>query len=147
MEERWLVIEENPKYKVSNLGNVMGPKGLRKPVPINTYGHVAICWRHNGKIVQRYVHRLVLHYFVGPCPEGQEVLHLDGDPSNNQLENLTYGTHLQNSLDGKQTKLTEDDVRLIRSGNYYQWELCDHLGISGSSVYNIQTRRSHKHIM
>ena len=147
MEERWVVIDENPKYKVSNLGNVIGPQGLRKPTPINSYGHLAICWRQGSKLIQRYVHRLVLYYFVGPCPEGQEVLHLDGDPSNNQLENLTYGTHLQNSIESRCTKLTEDDVRLIRSGNYYRWELADHLGVSGVTIFNVRTRKSHKHIM
>ena len=61
MEEEWRVVEENPKYKVSNLGNVMGPKGILKPTVNNTYGHLAINWRGPNSIcIKRYVHTLVL---------------------------------------------------------------------------------------
>lgn len=38
------------------------------------------------------IHRLVLQAFVGPCPEGMEARHLNGDPSDNRLENLCWGT-------------------------------------------------------
>lgn len=37
--------------------------------------------------------------FVGPRPEGLEVRHLDGDPSNNVLSNLTYGTRSDQRMD------------------------------------------------
>ena len=36
--------------------------------------------------------------FVGPRPEGNEVLHLNGNPSDNRLENLKYGTRRENIL-------------------------------------------------
>ncbi len=49
------------------------------------------------------VHRLVAAAFLGPCPEGQEVRHLDGDPQNNRAENLAYGTRTENILDVYQT--------------------------------------------
>lgn len=42
------------------------------------------------------VHRAVLLTFRGPCPEGEECLHLDDIPFNNYLSNLKYGTHLEN---------------------------------------------------
>lgn len=45
------------------------------------------------------VHRIVLAAFVGPCPEGHEALHRDGNPSNNRLENLRWGTSLENMAD------------------------------------------------
>jgi hypothetical protein len=37
--------------------------------------------------------------FVGLRPKGLETRHLDGDPSNNQLSNLAYGTSSENHLD------------------------------------------------
>lgn len=49
--------------------------------------------------VKRYVHRMVLEAFVGPCPDGQECRHADDDPPNNKLENLSWGTHADNMLD------------------------------------------------
>jgi hypothetical protein len=42
------------------------------------------------------VHRLVLLAFVGPCPAGHEVLHLNHQPADNRLENLRYGTRSEN---------------------------------------------------
>lgn len=45
------------------------------------------------------VHTWVALTFLGPRPEGQEVRHLDGDPGNNTLGNLAYGTPSENRYD------------------------------------------------
>ena len=37
--------------------------------------------------------------FVGPCPDGMEVCHNNGDATDNRLENLRYGSHSENMLD------------------------------------------------
>jgi hypothetical protein len=50
---------------------------------------------------QRYVHRLVLEAFVGPCPCEQEVCHWDGDAKNNHLSNLRYGSRHDNHEDSR----------------------------------------------
>jgi hypothetical protein len=47
----------------------------------------------------RLVHQMVLAAHAGPRPDGQEVRHLDGDPLNNWLANLAYGTPSENSAD------------------------------------------------
>lgn len=47
------------------------------------------------------VHRLVLQTFIGPCPDGMEARHLDGNKYNNHLSNLRWGTRQQNSGDDK----------------------------------------------
>lgn len=44
------------------------------------------------------VHRLVLAAFEGENPDMQ-VRHLDGDPQNNRIENLAYGTNAENMAD------------------------------------------------
>lgn len=43
------------------------------------------------------ISRLVLSAFVGPCPPGHECAHLDGDPTNNMLENLVWATKKENA--------------------------------------------------
>src|SRR5262245_38045005 len=43
--------------------------------------------------------RLVLLAFVGPCPEGMECRHLDGNPQNNHVDNLRWGTSAENTED------------------------------------------------
>jgi len=42
------------------------------------------------------LHILVATTFLGPRPEGLVVAHLDGDKSNNRLENLAYVTQREN---------------------------------------------------
>ncbi len=56
-------------------------------------GHVTVAL---GRGNSQQVHALVLLAFVGPRPEGQEVLHLNHDPTDNRLENLRYGTRSEN---------------------------------------------------
>lgn len=48
------------------------------------------------------VHRLVLEAFVGPCPEGMECCHNDGDYRNNHLTNIRWDTHVNNMRDSIQ---------------------------------------------
>ncbi len=66
------------------------------------------------------VHRLVMAAFIGPCPEGYEVMHKDDNRANARLDNLCYGTHQENVQDtitkGRQTRryLTDIQVREIR---------------------------------
>lgn len=45
------------------------------------------------------VHQLVMLAFVGPCPDGMQVRHDDGDRDNCRLENLLYGTQSDNEQD------------------------------------------------
>ena len=52
-----------------------------------------------GKKTSRFVHRLVLEAFVGLRSEGMQCRHLDGDPKNNHLENLCWGTSVENKAD------------------------------------------------
>lgn len=52
-----------------------------------------------GRFISIYVHQLVLAAFVGPPQDGQVTRHLNGDSSDNRLENLTYGTPAENNAD------------------------------------------------
>ena len=47
----------------------------------------------------RTVHSLVLESFVSPRPEGNDARHLDGNKKNNRIENLEWGTRLENVQD------------------------------------------------
>lgn len=71
-------------------------------------------------------HTLVAETFVGPRPSGQGVRHLDGDPGNDDPDNLVWGTQAENGADtvrhGRSTrgpknaraKLTDDQAREIK---------------------------------
>jgi hypothetical protein len=45
------------------------------------------------------VHLLVLEAFVGPCPDGMEARHLDGNLRNNHISNLAWSTRSENAKD------------------------------------------------
>ena len=42
------------------------------------------------------VHKLVALTFLGPCPEGHEIDHVNGNFQDNRLVNLEYVTHQEN---------------------------------------------------
>ncbi len=56
-------------------------------------------YRVVGKSERRLVHSLVLSAFVGPPPKGQEGRHSNDVGTDNRLENLSYGTKLDNFKD------------------------------------------------
>ena len=62
-------------------------------------GHVtvALCRPGDGnKGRTRHIHALVMLAFVGPPPEGLEILHLNHTPNDNRRKNLKYGTMSEN---------------------------------------------------
>ncbi len=136
MKERWLpVVGFERLYAVSNHGRIktIGSGSCRK------VGHIhKVCIASTGYPVvslrtldhchhQRYVHRLVMAAFVGPCSEGWQVNHKDGKKPNNRLGNLEYATPQQNNAHQNthglrprgtrngNAKLTEGTVKVIRS--------------------------------
>jgi hypothetical protein len=84
-------------YEVSNQGQVRNARTGRvlRPGPSN-FGHLSVVL---GRGNTRMVHALVLEAFVGPRPKGKESCHFDGNPANNRLENLRWGTRSENNLD------------------------------------------------
>lgn len=55
--------------------------------------------RNDGVEIGAGVGRTVLEAFVGPCPDGMECCHSDGDRWNNRLSNLRWDTKSENQLD------------------------------------------------
>ena len=53
----------------------------------------------DGKQVKVRIHTLVAQEFIGPRPDGMEILHADDNVNNNHVSNLRYGTHADNGGD------------------------------------------------
>ena len=90
-----------------------------KPV-YDSCGYVKYSLCVRGKARQVHAHRLVLEAFVGPCPLGMQCCHGDGNPANNLISNLRWGSPRQNAYDrllhGRtaSAKLTIEQVKAIR---------------------------------
>ena len=129
--EEWRDIEGFPFYQVSDLGRV---RSFRPKTSSSSPRTVPIILKQQGKGKYRHVslgrctarvHRLVLAAFVGPCPEGEEACHRNGDSSDNRSDNLRWDTRRSNHRDqykhgtrimGEKhpmSKLTEAEVMAI----------------------------------
>jgi hypothetical protein len=149
MTLEWRVIPGHESYSVSNYGDVLDNQtGLK----INQYvnrggGYKQVKFGNN----LYYVHRLVLMSFVGP-PNGLLTRHLNGDPADNRLDNLRWGTAKENSGDAlahgtiaqgrnhRSSYLTPEevnDIRLLYAQGYTSRALGRIYGVSGPHVCDI----------
>jgi hypothetical protein len=161
-------------YAVSNLGRV---KRLTESCTRRRYPAGMIlkptCTKNGYSIVRLvsdrkktfYVHRLVMAAFVGECPPGQEVNHINGQRSDNRLSNLEYVTRSENNLHAYQIlgrqphpttgpkhhewRVTDEqvrDIRLLHADGLSYAELGRQYGIDWSSVRDIVLHLTHKYV-
>lgn len=98
---QWLPVSGYDGYQVSDAGQVMSfrrsRKGkLLKPIPA-TGGYLVVKLNHANN--RKLIHRLVLEAFIGPCPDGMEACHNNGNPADNRLSNLRWDTKSANAFD------------------------------------------------
>ena len=101
--EEWRpVVGYEGEYEVSNLGRVRsfvrGGAHILATWQTQT-GHLKVRVGGRREKAGRYVHQLVLEAFVGPRPLGMVTRHLNGEPTDNRVDNLAWGTRSQNNLD------------------------------------------------
>lgn len=92
--ELWKYYWQNRDYAVSTYGRVWSCQSNRflKAEKVSRYGHLQIQMYHLGTEACVYVHRMVAEMFI-PNPNNLPVVrHLDGDPTNNNVCNLAWGT-------------------------------------------------------
>lgn len=86
----------HPKYQISDDGQVYSTRSNRLlKLSALQSGHIRVVV--DGE--HRTVHALMAAAFIGPRPNEQEVRHLNGNPSDNRIENLTYGSKSENAYD------------------------------------------------
>lgn len=149
----WRPVPGYEDYLVSSDGQVRGLYGRVLKPSTHDFGYLQVALSREGKVSTKSVHRLVLEAFVGPAPEGLLTRHLDGNPANNNLSNLTWGTQQQNMQDsvdhntrarGSQngnSRLLEEEVEAIRmeyaTGLVSQRALGERYGVTQRTIWNI----------
>lgn len=145
-----------PEYSITRDGHVWSH--IRKDsrghqwggvwmAPMKNKKYLFVNLSREGKHHHRLIHRLVLETYIGFCPPNKECRHLDGNPKNNALFNLSWGSRRENVQDAIQhgthnslcqAKLSDQNRRLIYSvywgGVYLQQELATHFGVHRRTI-------------
>jgi hypothetical protein len=153
-------VRRNP-YETVIKGNVtrLGEKIYKASPSQSTGGYRIINLRRDGeKSRPHLVHRLVAEAFIGPCPNGMECAHNDGDPKNSNITNLRWATPKDNNLDkikhgtlrvGESiplAKLTDDLVLAIRADKRSQSAIARELNVTPSLINKVVRRKIWRHI-
>ena len=130
--EEWCEIDGyNGRYQVSNLGRVKSffdkEARILKANKV-AEGYLRVSLRKDSMAKNHYVHRLVAKAFIPNPGNKPQVNHIDGDKTNNRVENLEWMTGEENinhafklglskiprGSKNPSSKLTPDQVREIR---------------------------------
>jgi hypothetical protein len=156
-------------YFVTKDGRVWSVQSGRYLKGWKQQGYPYVTLLKGGKEFKKRVHRLVLTAYVGPCPEGMECCHNDGDRSNNNLNNLRWDTRKENHQDAirhgthtclqpckvkgekhPRSKLTTADVRsivyLYQTGLFSQRKLAKMFGVIHTCIQSILEKKTWNHI-
>ena len=157
-EEQWKPVPGyDGAYWVSDLGRVRSTPRPKTSGGIlrqhERYGYLTVALpkelgKHGARLVS--VHRIVLSAFVGPCPDGMQTLHINGDRKDNRLENLRWGTAKENRADvvkhglfdkamKERRALTDEQAEFVRQ-NYRkikQADLAQMLGVHRTTIQRI----------
>jgi hypothetical protein len=115
----------------------------------------------NGKQYVRRVHQLVMLAFVGECPDGQQVCHDDGNPANNALGNLRYGTPAANAADRDRhgttargersgtSKLTAEqvaEIRAMKAKGCRRVDIATRFGVTPQAIGHVMKGKLWRHV-
>jgi hypothetical protein len=87
-----------PGYFASEDGHIFRNGSQRKP-RTNGRGYLRIKVSVNNAQWDEYVHRMVCAAYHGPCPDGFECRHLDGNRQHNSPSNLEWADKATNERD------------------------------------------------
>lgn len=161
MVEEWRDIEGfGGYYQVSNMGRVRsccnshGTRGKWKfrALSANHDGYLKVRLNKGDKDLTKCVHTLVAEAFI-PNPNGYNTInHKDGNKTNNCTDNLEWADRSQQMIHAyklglkkpirgsknSQAKLTDDDVRYIRS--HYKRNTPDYSTVALSKQFGVTNR-------
>lgn len=88
-------------YEVTRGGHVYSPQGKVEPVKKERGGHLVVhLYDGNGDRTPRPIHQLVMEQFGSPPPDDVDnpvIHHKDGDPENNDFDNLEWVSKSENN--------------------------------------------------
>lgn len=166
--ETWLpIVGFEGLYDCSQLGNfrsARGGHGTRLHKPVKPYknprtGYLQLALRKDCKYHRCNAHRLIAKTFIGES--ALTVNHINGNKTDNRVENLCYATQRENLLHATRTlgvrrgekhwkaRLSEYDIRqikLLRIAGMLQKDIGALFGIKRASVAGILAGAQWAHV-
>ena len=119
-DEQWREWPQDPRIMVSNMGNVIScRRGSWSPLKVshNNCGYQMV----NASRPPQPVHRMVADTWLDNPNHYRDVNHINGDKSDNRVENLEWTTHRENMRHAVQTGLIKTTpVRIVETGEVYE---------------------------
>lgn len=170
------------RYEVSDLGRVRSLDRVRrqwvqrgkKRIPRESVhrgrvltpgqtaaGYLSVALSGPDGVRSELVHRLVLQAFSGEPEPGMHGRHLNGNPLDNRLSNLEWGTPKQNAADKARhgtevrgsrratARLTEQDIPAIfrmAAQGVSQREIAESYGVSAPTISCVLSRKTWRHV-
>ena len=138
-------------------------KGILLKQRVTDWGYLAVTLCREGVCRYFVSHRLIAIAFI-PNPENKETVnHMDGNKTNNNIDNLEWNTHTENAMHAVKnklrvapkgersgmSKLTAGQAHRIRTLREIGCEvktIANMFGISVPGVKHVVARRTWKHI-
>lgn len=155
--ECWLSIKGfGGRYEVSSFGRVRNAKGRILCLRKKSNGYLQVSLSINGVTRYLYVSRLVCDAFIGPAPNiDSHADHINRRRDFNYASNLRWLSPEENrsfricaaGVDRPEAKLSEDNVRLIRSSSHSNRILAEEFGVVHQTIAKIKNRERWKHVI
>lgn len=160
--EIWKDIIGYDQYQINNYGKVktIANKASRKERILKLLKHPKGYFRvglyKNKKCRYFFIHRLVAKHFIENPGNKQTVNHIDGDKSNNTVENLEWNTYRENmnhAINNKisacgerngRSKLTQKQVEEIRNSPLNQYQLAKIYNVAQGTISRIKIKKGWK---
>lgn len=111
-------------YQVSNKSIIRNKQGQIMKTHINSFGYEVVCFYKERKNKWCKVHRLVAEAFI-PNPENKpQVNHINGDKTDNRIENLEWVTASENMKHAFSHNLCENTREAVRNRMLNKWRGC-----------------------